>query len=97
MTSHALEYVAEGLSLLSVVLIWIPAYKVTRSLRLAQSMQATAKEDKGDLGVLAEKLKTDIERSLSAFNRADYYMLLGGFALAVVSSLIKLIWVIGAS
>lgn len=95
MTSHLLEYVAEGLSLGSVVLIWWPAYKLSRSLLEARNMRRVANEDRGDLGRLASNLSNDIEKGLSEFSLADHVMLLCGFGVAVVSSIIKLGWVIG--
>lgn len=90
----SLEYLAELLSVISVILIWIPAFKVSSALKLAQEMRSISEEEAGALTEIARKAKAVLERS--HFSAKDHWMLLCGFSLAVASSVVKVLWVIGS-
>ena len=95
--AHALDYLVEALNLLSIILIWIPAFKVARTLKTMNVLARVATASSGELGGLAARLKQDIERTLTEFSPGDLRMLLGGILLAVSVSLVRLLVLIPMS
>lgn len=88
--AHALDYLVEALNLVSIVLIWIPAFKVARTLKTMNALAKVATANNGELGELATHLKQDIARTLTEFSPGDLRMLLGGILMTLLMSLIKI-------
>jgi hypothetical protein len=95
---HCTEYAAEVLVLASVLLIWWPAFKVSRALLTARDMgHLAARTSSPKIAALAGDLKADAEASTLKWNAVDYWMLLSGFICGAVSSLLKLFYLIPAA
>ncbi|CAE6818791.1 hypothetical protein R69746_05957 [Paraburkholderia aspalathi] len=95
---HGVEYLAEVLTLASVLLIWWPAFKVSRALLAARDMATLARRTSSStIARLAGDLEADARAAPTEFNATDYRMLLVGFAFGALSSAIKLFYLIPAS
>ncbi|MCG5078786.1 hypothetical protein [Paraburkholderia tagetis] len=95
---HCLDYVTEALVLASVLLIWWPAFKVSRALLVARDMAALAKRtSSSNIAQLAGEVEADARAVPTEFDRTDYRMLLSGFVCGALASLIKLFYLIPAS
>lgn len=95
---HGVEYGVEVLTLASVLLIWWPAFKVSRALLAARDLAALARRTRSTtIARLAGDLEADAKAVPSEFNATDYWMLLVGFACGALASLIKLFYLIPAS
>ncbi|NRO99271.1 hypothetical protein GWC77_25615 [Paraburkholderia sp. NMBU_R16] len=95
---HAVDYGVEVLTLASVLLIWWPAFKVSRALLAARELAALARRThSATIARLAGELEADAKAVPSEFNATDYWMLLVGFACGALASLIKLFYLIPAS
>lgn len=93
-----MDYVAEALVLLSVLLIWWPAFKVSRALLVARDMAALAKRtSSSNIAQIASDVEADARAVPTEFDQTDYRMLLIGFLCGALSSLIKLLYLIPAS
>ncbi|MEX3639628.1 hypothetical protein [Paraburkholderia sp. BR14320] len=95
---HVVEYGAEVLVLVSVLLIWWPAFKVSRALLAARDLaQLAARTSSPKIRELATELESDAKAVPTEFSVTDYWMLLVGFACGALSSAIKLFYLIPAS
>lgn len=95
---EGVEYAAELLTLASVMLIWWPAFKVSRTLLAARNMTDLAKRTSAPtIARLAGNLAADAKDASAEFNATDYRMLLAGFACGALSSAIKLFYLIPVS
>jgi hypothetical protein len=95
---HLVEYVAEAFVLVSVLLIWWPAFKVSRALLSARDMASLRKRTSSPrIARIAGELEADARAEPDEFNATDYWMLLAGFLCGALSSLIKLFYLIPAS
>ncbi|AOJ85209.1 hypothetical protein WS87_00140 (plasmid) [Burkholderia sp. MSMB0856] len=95
---HVVEYGAEVLTLLSVLLIWWPAFKVSRALLAARDLAALARRTGSPtIARLAGELEANARSVPAEFSATDYRMLIGGFACGALSSLLKLFYLIPAS
>lgn len=92
---HLVEYGAEVLVLLSVTMIWWPAFKVSRALLVADELGSLAtRSGSMTIRTIAGQLKSAAEASTLKWNALDYYLLLGGFMFGVLSSLVKLLYLL---
>jgi hypothetical protein len=95
---HDVEYGVEVLTLASVMLIWWPAFKVSRALLAARDLAALARRTSSTtIARLAGDLEAEAKAAPTEFNATDYWMLLVGFACGALASLIKLFYLIPAS
>lgn len=95
---RVVEYGAEVLTLASVLLIWWPAFKVSRALLTARDMARLAgRTSSSRIRELATGLAADAKAEPTEFNATDYWMLLVGFGCGALSSAIKLFYLIPAS
>ncbi|WP_081080225.1 hypothetical protein [Burkholderia cepacia] len=95
---HLVEYGAEVLTLASVLLIWWPAFKVSRALLAARDLAALGRRTSSPtIARLARELEASARSVPSEFSATDYWMLISGFACGALSSLVKLFYLIPAS
>ncbi|MDW3685700.1 hypothetical protein RA280_28985 [Cupriavidus sp. CV2] len=84
-----MEITIEGMTLLSVVLIWHPAARMTRRLKGAM----IAKGIPNGLGVVSDKAQYQREAFVAAalsWQPRDSQQLIGGLVLAIVVSIVKI-------
>lgn len=86
---HWTEIVIEGMTLLSVILIWRPAARMTRRLKGAM----IAKGIPNDLGVVSDKARYQRKAFVAAalsWEPRDSQQLICGLLLAIVVSAVKI-------
>ena len=76
--------------MLSVLLIWWPAYRLSSQLLLVSDMTHIQEGKPESIGQIAAKLKDLVEKDLPRFQASDVRLLGSGFILAVASSILKL-------
>jgi hypothetical protein len=85
-----MELIAEALTLISVLLIWLPAYRLSSQLLVVSELERIEQGNTISLGQLAGKVRELVEREIPRFRKSDVRLLAWGFAIAVASSLLKL-------
>lgn len=91
MSTHKwMELIAEALTLISVLLIWLPAYRLSSQLLVVSELERIEQGNTISLGQLAGKVRELVEREIPRFRKSDVRLLAWGFAIAVASSLLKL-------
>jgi hypothetical protein len=85
-----MELIAEALTLISVLLIWLPAYRLSSQLLVVSGLERIEQGNTISLGQLAGKVRELVEREIPRFRKSDVRLLAWGFAIAVASSLLKL-------
>lgn len=93
---HLTEYAVEILNLISVLLIWLPANRLSRQLLLVSRLEKIVAGDTRSVRELAYILKETVERALPKFSAFDYRCLYSGFVAAVLASIAKLILMFSA-
>lgn len=96
--AECLEILAEVLALGSVGLVWIPAFKASRSLRTADDMSNLARTTSSrNVAQIAHELSADARRAPTEFSATDHTLLKAGLISGALSSIIKLFVLIPAS
>ena len=92
------EILAEVFALGSIGLAWIPAFKVSRSLRTADDMDVLARTTSSrNIAQVARELSADARRAPIEFSATDHALLKAGLISGALSSAIKLFILIPAS
>jgi hypothetical protein len=95
---ECLEILVEVLALASVALIWVPAFKMSRSLRMARDMGELARRTHSrNVARVAGELGDDARRAPTEFSATDHALLKSGFICAATSSALKLFVLIPAA
>ena len=90
------EYAGELFALAGAVILWFPAYRLSRNLLLVRRMDAVQTGPTTKLKSLARALGTEVKVEIQGFNLADYRCIYWGVFFTVVSSAIKLLLMITA-
>lgn len=88
-----LELIGEVLAGASAVLLWLPAWRLSRDLLAIKRLEPVARQQ-DKVASLAKKFSDALRKGHETFDRRDHRQLMWGFAFMVGSAFLKIIGIL---
>jgi len=85
-----LELIGEVLACASALLLWLPAWRLSRDLLAIKRLEPIARQQ-DKLANLAKKFSDTLRKGHETFDKRDHRQLMWGFAFMAASAFLKII------